>query len=343
MKASIAVAAAFAALVSGSLVWESPALAADAPAMKIVDRIAGADGGWDFAAFDPVRRRLYVARNDGVMAVDVDSGRVTPHLLAGLKVHAALPLPGGDEILTTNGGNDTALIADARTGAVRATVATGQKPDAAVYDPASGLALVMNGKSGDVTLIDLKAGKAVGAIPVGGALESAAADGAGKVFVNVEDKSEIAVIDVAARKVVAHYPMTGCVEPSGLAYAPQGRMLIAACANAMAEAVSADTGRVVATLAIGPRPDSAFYDPKREVVYIPSGGDGTLATIAVSSPDRVSVISQAATQKGARTGAVDPQTGRVFLPVVRYAPTTAAAERPIPAPGTFEILVLGDR
>jgi YVTN family beta-propeller protein len=196
------------------------ALAAVAPApapMKVVERIAGPDGGWDYANFDPVHRRLYVARGAAITAIDVDTGKVTPALVTAQRAHIALPLPGGDELLVTNGGANTATLVDAMTGAVRATVPTGQNPDAALFDPSSGLAFVMNGRSGDITLIDIKTAQAAGAIPVGGKLEFGVADGQGRVFVNVEDKNEIAVIDTAARKVVAHWAMAGCEEPSGLA------------------------------------------------------------------------------------------------------------------------------
>ncbi|WP_165186686.1 YncE family protein [Caulobacter soli] len=318
------------------------ALAAAAPApMKIVDRIAGPDGGWDYANFDPVHRRLYVAHGAAVTAIDVDTGKVTPALVAAQHAHIALPLPGGDELLVTNGANDTATLVDALTGAVRATVSTGQNPDAALFDPASGLAFVMNGRSGDITLIDTKAAKAVGAIPVGGKLEFGATDGQGRVFVNVEDKNEIAVIDTAARKVVAHWAMAGCEEPSGLAYVADDHLLIAACANGKAEVVSSTSGTVVASLAVGEEPDAAFYDAQRHLAYVPSGGDGTLSVIAVRGPTDVAVIGKMATKPGARTGALDPVTGRVYLPSADYAPPAQPGGRRVAKSGTFAVLVLG--
>jgi len=315
--------------------------AAPTSPLKIVDRIAGPDGGWDYANFDPVHRRLYIAHGAAITAVDVDSRQVTPVLVATQRAHIALPLPGGDELLVTNGGSDTAMLVDARSGAIRAAIPTGQNPDAALFDPASGLAFVMNGRSGDITLIDIKAAKAVGTIAVGGKLEFGVADGRGRVFVNVEDKGEIAVIDTAAREVVAHWRMAGCEEPSGLAYAADAKLLIAACANGKAEVVSSTSGKVVGRLAIGEEPDAAFYDPRRHLVYIPSGGDGTLSVIAVRGPKDVAVIERLETKVGARTGALDPLAGKVYLPSADYDPPALPAGRRSPKIGSFAVLVVG--
>jgi YVTN family beta-propeller protein len=319
----------------------TPVLAAAPAPMKVVDRIAGPDGGWDYANFDPVHRRLYVAHGAMVMAIDVDTGKVTPSLVAAQRAHIALPLPGGGELLVTNGGNDTATLVDALTGAVRATVPTGQNPDAALFDPASGLAFVMNGRGGDITLIDVKAAKAVGSIPIGGKLEFGVSDGQGRVFVNVEDKNEIAVVDTAARKIVARWAMAGCEEPSGLAYVAEDRLLIAACANGKAEVASSTSGKVVASLAVGEEPDAAFYDAARHLAYVPSGGKGTLSVIAVRGPQDVAVIQTVQTRLGARTGAVDSKTGKVYLPSAEYDASAQPGGRPKMKPGSFAVLAVG--
>ena len=329
-------AAAIAALATAGLAHA----AAPAP-LKVVGHIPGPDGGWDYANFDPVHHRLYVAHGQAITVMDVDTGKVTPQLLATKRAHIALPLPGGDELLVTDGGADVALLANASTGAIRATVPTGKNPDAALYDPATKTLFVMNGRSGDITLIDPKAGKAVGTIAVGGALEFGVSDGAGRVFVNIEDKGEIAVIDSKARKVVAHWPMEGCEEPSGLAYAGDAKLLIAACANGTAKVVSAANGKVVASPVIGPAPDAAMYDAGRKLAYIPSGGDGTLSVIAVRGPTDVTVVQKLATTKGARTGTFDPASGKIYLPSSDYEPAAKPGARPVSKPGTFSVMVLG--
>lgn len=329
------------ALAAGLALTGGVADAATPPPLKITQRIAGPDGSWDYASFDPVHRRLYIAHGTMITAIDVDTGKVTPSLLAAQRAHIALPLPGGDEILVTNGGNDTAVLADAMTGAVRATVPTGKSPDAALIEPTTGLAFVMNGHGESITLIDLKDAKAVGTIPVAGTLEFGAVDGQGRVFVNIEDKGEIVVLDAAKRKVVDHWAMPGCEEPSGLTYAAKSKLLISACANGVAKVVSTVDGKVVATLKIGPKPDAAFFDATRGLAYIPSGGDGTLSVIAVRGPRDVAVVGKVQTQPGSRTGTIDPASGGVYLPSAKFDAPAKPGGKPAQQPGTFAVLVLG--
>jgi DNA-binding beta-propeller fold protein YncE len=310
--------------------------------LRIVAHISGPDGGWDYATFDPTRRRLYIAHGSTVVSVDADTVAVTPAFAPGFGLHSVVPVPGADVIVTTNSGDNSARVIDARSGKTVASVPTGRKPDAAVFDPASGLVLVMNGASGDVTMVDPKARASAGSIAIGGALEFAQVGGGRRLYVNVEDKNEIAVVDIATRKVVARYPLAGCQGPTGLAYVA-GNRLIAACANGIAEILDAATGKVIASPAIGRGPDAVLYDPSRRFAYIPCGRDGNLAVIALQGPANNTVIDTVKTQLGARTGAVDPRTGRIFLPTARFGPPAAAGERPRPLPGTFEVLVLGRR
>jgi DNA-binding beta-propeller fold protein YncE len=333
--------AAFAALLLGAA---APAVRTAAPAaLTIVERWAGPDGGWDFSSFDPVRRRLYISRTDGVTAVDVDSGHVTPHLLAASRTHIALPINGGAEILVTEGATGSALIADATTGKVRTTIKVGTKPDAAMVEPVSGLVWVMDNAGGGIALIDPKAGVVVGKIAVDGALESPATDGAGQVFINVEDKGEIVQLDAKARAVTAHHRLDGCDSPSGLAYAPDARVLVSACANNTAKVVSAATGKVLASLVIGGRPDAAHYDARLKQVFIPTGADGVLNVISAAAADHVEVIAKVPTQVGSRSGAIDPENGRIYLPSARFAPPATPGGRPTAVPGTFQLLVLDRR
>ncbi|MEO8927384.1 MAG: YncE family protein [Caulobacteraceae bacterium] len=313
-----------------------------APAYAVTGRIAAPANRWDYASFDPVRRRLYVAAGQNVLTVDVDGGAVNGAFAKGVKLHSAFALPGGATVVTTNGDANNAELIDAGTGAVLATVPTGTKPDAAIFDPSSGLVLVMNGHSGDVTLIDPAAKKSVGTIAVGGALEFAAADGAGKAFVNVEDKNQIAVLDIAARKVVARYPLKGCQGPTGLAYDKPNDLLISACANGVAKVVRGASGAEIATLAIGKDPDAVIYDKSRSRAFIPCGGDGVLEVVAMRGPSDVAIVQSLATQKSARSGAVDEKTGRLYLPTAKFGPAQGGEDGPM-IPGSFEILVVGPK
>lgn len=317
-----------------------PAVAAEPPKLSVVATIPGPDGGWDMASVDTDARRLYVAHGDAVTAVDLDSGKVTPTLVAGKRLHAVLPLPDG-RALATNGGENTATLFEAATGKVIAAIPTGVNPDDAIYDPSSGLALVMDGRDGDITLIDPKTATSPGRIPVGGKLEFAVADGHGRVFVNVEDKGEIAVVDVAGRKVSARYPLTDCEEPSGLALDAKKDLLVAACGNKKALAVNAKTGAVTATLTIGERPDGAIYDAKRKLFFIPCG-EGNIAVID-DNAGVPTVIETIPTANGARTAALDEKTGRLYLPTADFQAPAEGEKKHTVVPGTFRILVVGEK
>ncbi|MDR3512785.1 MAG: hypothetical protein P4L73_14205 [Caulobacteraceae bacterium] len=310
-----------------------------APSYGLAERIKAPDGGYDYASFDPVRRRLYVSRAGGVTAVDVDSGVVTGHLTDAQKAHESLPLNDGGALLVTDSGSNTAHLVDALSGKPLAEIPTGQKPDAALFDPASGVALAVDGRSGELTLIDPKAGKAVGTIAVGGALEFGVADGAGRVFVNVEDQNRIAVVDTRQRALVGHYALAGCEGPTGLAYVADAGVLIAACANRLAKLIRASDGKDLGSLVIGAGPDAVIYDAERRLAFIPCGRDGMLEVVAVSASGQAAIVQSLPTQAGARTGALDPKTGRLYLPTARFA-LSASGGRPVAQPGTFEILVV---
>jgi DNA-binding beta-propeller fold protein YncE len=318
------------------------ALLGAAPAasnLKIIQHIAGPDGGWDLLSVDPGHHRLLVARTDGVMAVDLRTGAVTAKFVPGARLHAVFAIPGTRLGIATAGQANEAILFDSGTGAVTAHVPTGANPDAAIYEPASRTVWVMNAHDGSVTIVDPASAKAVGTVAIGGGLELPALDGHGHLFVNVEDKNEIAEVDLASRKVVKHIALTGCDGPTGLAYLSSG-ILVSACANGVAKLVRASTGAIAGEIAIGPRPDGAFADPARHRAYIPSGGDGTL-TVLDTSGSLPRLLARVPTQAGARTGAVDPATGRVYLPTARFTPAAAPGQRPRAVPGSFEVLVVG--
>lgn len=312
---------------------------ASQPSYAVVDRIAGPDGGWDLLSVDPTSRRLYLAHGDAVTMLDLASGKLTPALVPMQRGHDALAIPGTGELLATNGGSNTAVIADGATGKVRATIPTGEKPDAATYDPATRLLFVMNPGAGTITAIDPVRASVRATIAVGGSLELGVADGEGHLFVNVEDRNEVAVIDARGLRLERRFPLAGCDEPTGIAYSMQAKRLISACANGVA-VVSNRDGTKVAALTIGPRPDGALYDARRGVALVPSGGDGTLAVIRLAGTP--AVLATVPTAKGARTAALDPVTGRVYLPAADYLPAVGK-ERPKMVPGSFCLIVVTPR
>jgi DNA-binding beta-propeller fold protein YncE len=305
----------------------------------VLDRIPGPDGGWDYASYDAARDRVLVARTEAVTAIDLKTRAVNPAFAMAARGHAAFPVKGGAEVVITNGTPSTAVFVDATTGAPIATVSTGDGPDDAIVDPKSGLLLVMNHRAGSVTLIDIATHRAVGVIAVGGVLEAAAVDGKGRAFINVEDKNQIAVIDIAGRRVTARYPLAGCEGPTGIAYAAADKLLISSC-DGVAEIVQADTGKVVRQIKIGDGADGVAYDAGRKLAFVPAGKDGTLAVIAVAHGD-ATLIDTVVTQKGARTLTLDPASGRLFLPTATYVLAATPGGRPTLIAGTFQLLVVG--
>ena len=303
----------------------------------VVDRVAGPDGRWDYIRVDARNNRVLLTKGASVMAIDLATKAVSS-FGQGTSLHDALPVNDGSEVLVTHGGTATAVFYDGK-GTQVASVATGKGPDAAAIDAKTGMVLVMDHQGGQVTLVDPKAHKVTGTIDIGGALEAAATDGTGRAYVNVEDKNEIAVVDLAAKTVVAHWPLAGCDGPTGIAYDAADKLLIAACDGATV-LVNINGGKVVQTLATGKGADGVVFDPRQKLAFVPAGQAGTLAVIAIKA-GKGTIVDTIPTQVSARTIALDERTGRLYLPAAKYGPPATPGGRPSLAPGSFEVLVVG--
>ena len=314
---------------------------AEGPAYAVTSRIAMPDGGWDLASFDPTLRRVYLARPDGVTAIDVETGVVTGRLAPANGGHAAVPSKAGGELLVTSGKSNMADIFDSRTGARLASIQVGEKPDAALIEPTTGLGVVMNGKSGSLSLIDMSARRVVGTIPIGGSLELAAADGTGRIFVNVEDRNELVAVDLKNQRIQARFTLTGCEGPTGAAWLPISRRVLSTCGNGVAAVTDPATGKVD-LVSIGQGPDTAMYDPNRRVAFVPAGRSGEL-DLFDDTPQGVKPAGKVATQRGARTGALDPRSGRIYLPAAEYTAPADAGTRPQIVPGSVVLIVVAPR
>lgn len=322
----------FAAALLASAVTASPS---SGPAYHVIEQLPGGDGGWDLLSIAPDDRRLYVAHGDRVSAVDLRTGKVTDKLVAGQRVHAALAIPGTHDVISTNGETNNAYLFDGHTGAIRATISTGTKPDAAAYDPATRTIWIMNPGSGDATVVDPRSAKVLATVPIGGSLEMGEADGHGHLFVNVEDRNEVVVLDTRARKVERRFPLEGCDGPTGIVY--EDNEIVSACGNGVA-VVSAPDGHEIAKLPIGKGADGAAYDTIRHLALVPGGRDGNITVLKLGS--HPAVVATVPTAVSARTIAADPSTGRAYLPSATLAPAPAG-ERPKALPGTFRVLVVG--
>lgn len=308
-----------------------------APSYAVTAHIGGPDGGWDLAAVDPVAHRLYVARSKALMAVDLATGVVTPSLVPLSGGHGVVVVPGSGRVVASSGGAGTATLLEGATGQVVATLPAGRNPDAVAYDPATRTVWVFSPGSHDATVINPTAGTVLATVAIGGGLELGVADGQGRVYVNVEDKNEVVAIDTRTRTVLGHYPLAGCDGPTGIAYSIKARLVISACGNGVAKFTAPD-GKDMGGVKIGPRPDGAVFDEARQLALIPSGADGALSVIRLTP--KPSVVASVPTTKGARTIALDPATGVVYLPSAQYGPSPAGGGRAAILPGTFAVLAV---
>jgi DNA-binding beta-propeller fold protein YncE len=316
-------------------------VAADTGARKVLEEIKiGGPDGWDYTTFDPATHTVYIAHGSAIAAVNTTTKEVTAHFADAEGAHVAVPFARGSRLLITHGGTGQVTLNDAKTGTVDATIPTDAKPDAALVEPTTGRGFVMTrGGGGRVDVINLETKAVIGRIAVGGAPEAATFDGHGLVFTHLEDHNAMVVIDAKTMKIRATYPLTDCEEPSGIAAIPKKDLILSACANQIARLTNALTGAEVASFPLGRHPDSAFYDEDRQLGYVPCG-DGTLTVISFKN-DPARVIEVAVTQAGARTGAVDPATGLVYLPTATLGPPEKAGARPSIVPDTLKLLVVG--
>jgi hypothetical protein len=305
----------------------------------VVDRVAGPDGGWDYANVDPFNKQVLVAKGGNILAIDLKTGKVNPTFAPAMGSHGAVGVDGGKQVAFTNGGNATVSFVNAKTGAAIASVPVAKGADAISVDPQSGYVLSMGHSSGDLSVVDPKSHKVVGTITIGGTLEGGVSDGAGHAYVNIEDKGEVAAVDLKTFKVLAHYPMAGCEGPTGIDYDKASKLLVVAC-NKVAEILDAKTGAIVASIPTGPGADGDAIYQKGELAFVSAGGDGTLAVISLKG-GKPTLLENVPTQKGARTIAVDQDTGRVYLPTAEFAAPAPGARRGTAVPGSFKVLVVG--
>ena len=305
----------------------------------------GGEGFWDYITFDSPTRRLFISRGTKVVVLNVDTEKVVGEIPNTAGVHGIALASDLGRGFTSNGQAGTVTIFDLKTLAVIGEAKAEMNPDAIIYDPASKRVFAMNGRSGSVTAIDGASGEVAGTIPIGGKLEFAAADGEGHVYVNVENKSEEVELDSKKLAVLARWPLAPCAEPSGLAIDAKHHRLFAGCGNKMMAVIDTDSGKVIATPAIGVGVDADRFDPSTSYAFA-SCFSGVLTVVHEDSPDKFSVVEDVPTQMGARTMALDKKTHEVFLVTAEFGPPPAAtAEHPHPrptmVPDSFVVLVFG--
>jgi DNA-binding beta-propeller fold protein YncE len=307
--------------------------------------VLGGEGRWDYITFDADAHRLYISRSSHVMVVDADSGAVVGDIPNTSGVHGIAIATEFGKGFTSNGRDASVTIFDLKTLKTLGQVKVGQNPDAILYDPTSKRIFTFNGNSKDTTAIDAKSGTVAGTLALGGRPESGVADGNGKVFVNIEDTSQVVEFDARKLKIDTTWSLAPGEEPTGIAMDKKHRRLFVGCGNKLMAVMNADNGKVVATLPIGSGVDATAFDSENQLAFS-SNGDGTLTVVHEDAPDKISVVENVATQRGARTMALDPKTHRIFLITAEFGPAPAATTeqprpRPTIVPNSFTLLVLG--
>ena len=296
----------------------SPALVSQASASYAVTQKFELSGisRWDFITFDEVRSRLFVTRADRVEVLDSKSGELVGTIADTSGVHGVAVAQDLKLGFTSNGRADSVTVFDLDSLKTLDTIkVTGANPDAIMYHAPNQSVYTFNGKTGNITVINAKSRTVTNTIEVGGKLELPATDGK-NIFVNVEDKATIAVIDLKTNKVKTSWPLKGCEEPTGLAFDAKNKRLFSVCNNEKMVVTNAKTGEQVASVAIGAGPDGAAYDPATHMIFTSNGKAGTVTVIKQVDANHYRVVETVPTEKGAKTSAYDSATKRLFMPTV---------------------------
>ena len=319
--------------------------------------VLGGPGGWDYMTVDSAAGRLFISRADRVLVMNLQDGSVANTIADTQGVHGIALAPDLGKGFTSNGRADSVTMFDLASLAPLGTIGvTGHNPDAILYDQHSRRVYTFNGRSQDISVIDPLKSVVVATLPAGGKPEFAATDDAGRIYFNIEDTSQMGVIDSTMTKRWDTFPMPDCEEPSGLAFDVAHKRLFSVCGNGVLVVTDAASGRHVATVPIGKGPDAAAFDAGRRLIFSSNGEDGSLSIIHEKDAQSFVPLPTIATAVSARTMSIDPQTGRLYLlagtlnaddPHVSQQPATAGAQISGPSrvrrsivPGSLRLMFL---
>jgi DNA-binding beta-propeller fold protein YncE len=334
------------ALLLTALAPLAAAQAAGTPHYRITHQLAlPGDEGWDYLIYEQGGNRLFVSHGTRVLVIDADKLAVVGEIPDTPGVHGIALAPELNRGYVSAGRAGTVVVFDLKTLArLKEIKVTGENPDAILYDPATQRVFTFNGRGRNATAIDARTDEVLGTIPLDAKPEFAASDGKGHVYVNLEDKNSLAVLDPKKLSVSAVWPLAGCEEPSGLALDAAREHLFPVCGNKLMPVIDANSGKTLGSAPIGDGPDAAGFDPGTGLAFA-SCGAGVLTVVRVAPSGRAEVAETAATQRGARTMALDLAKHRVFSITADFSPpppATPAQPHPRGAivPGSVRLLVL---
>jgi YVTN family beta-propeller protein len=307
---------------------------------KVVNKISVDGGGrWDYLLVDNDSRRLFMSRSTHVGVFNADSGAAIGDIPDTPGVHGIALAPEFGIGFISDGGEGKVAVFDLKTLKVSNKIDVGKNPDSIVYDPSTKTVFVQNGGSNSSSVIDAATQKVVDTISLPGRPEFTVFDDRGNVFINLEDKSSLAVIDASARKLKTIWPLAPCEEPTGLAIDKKDRRLFSACANKMLAVTDADSGKVLQTVPIGDDCDAVAFDPETGYIFA-SNGDGKLSVLRKSA-GKYAVVQSVPSSPGSKTMALDSQKHQIYLPSAKFNGDPTAHPRPAVVPGSIAILVVG--
>ena len=304
------------------------------------------NGGWDYITMDEAASRLYVSHGNEMNVVDIATHKVIGTIPDTKGVHGIALAKDLDKGFISNGRDTSVTIIDLKTlKFITKVKVTGNNPDAILYDPLSHKVFTFNGRSSNSTVIDAKTNKVIGTIKLIGKPEFPVNDLTGKIYVNIEDKNSISVINVNTLKVEQTWSVAPGESPSGLAIDIKNKRLFSVCENKLMVVVDYITGKVITTVKIGEGVDGVSFDPGLNRVYS-SNGEGTMTVVQEKDANTFTVLENVYTQKGARTITVNTKTHKLYLPTAVYGEAPAStSQNPHPRtavkPGTFEVIEIG--
>lgn len=334
-------------LVLLGAVLASAPLARAADSYRFLKEIpVGGEGGWDYITVDPAAHRVYVTHATKVIVIDTQRDELAGEIADTPGVHGVAIARDLGRGFVSNGRENKVSVFDLATLKTLSKVETGDSPDAILYDPTRKEVYAFNHRGKSVTVFAAESGKVEATIALTGLPEFAQLDAkAGRIYVNIEDKSEVSVIDTKTRTVVAHWPIAPGEGPTGMEIDLAHHRLLVGCDDVLVMMDSA-TGKVVATAPVGKGVDAVAFDPGTQLAFTSNGTSGTVTVIHVDSPDKLTVVQTLATERGAKTMMVDPSTHKIYLGTAKYVIPPAkggstAKVRPAMIPGTFRVLIYG--
>jgi len=302
--------------------------------------LLGGDGSWDYVVPDPPHHRLFIARQNRVMVVDADTGKLLGEVTGIQGAHGTAVAEASGHGFATSGNDQSVVMFDLKTYHALGRIPAAEDADAILYDAPSNRVFTLNGDAHSSTVIDAKAGKLITNIPLGGKPEYGVSAGDGKIYANLTDTSEVVEIDAAKAAVLRRWTTAPCKQPVSMAIDTTHHRLFSGCRSGVMAVSDYQSGKVVATLPIGTGVDGAGYDPAAGDAFA-SNADGTLTIIHQDSPDQYRVAQTLETPKASRNMGFDPTTHRIYVVAAKFGELpTGGRGRPPVLPGTFSLLVI---